>query len=222
VTELRVRVRLPTEHIDAAAALRHTAIEDRAAVRAALAATLVKKSDPLPAFSTVFDLYFAGRRRDLSSPEMSEVDFSGDGAAGNGEHGAGGVLAGLSDDDLAEMLYRALRDGDRLIMRGVAAQLVTRHAGIESGRRVAGIYYLMKALRAANLEAILDRLREEGSTPGGSALDDRLAAQEYASRLEGFHQVVEIRERLVADRGPDDVARTLRPARGPRLPHRDR
>ena len=45
----------PTEHIDAAAALRHTALEDRPAVRAALATTLVKNPDHLRAFTTVFD-----------------------------------------------------------------------------------------------------------------------------------------------------------------------
>ena len=64
----------PTEHIDAASALRHTAIEDRLAVKAALSATLVKNAEHWQAFSTVFDLYFAGRRRDLRDPELSEMD----------------------------------------------------------------------------------------------------------------------------------------------------
>ena len=52
----------PTEHIDAAAALTHTAIEDRAAVKAALGATLIKNSEHWAAFSSVFDLFFAARR----------------------------------------------------------------------------------------------------------------------------------------------------------------
>src|SRR5215467_2285741 len=52
----------PTEHIDAASALKHTALEDRAAVRAALATTLVKNSDHLRAFATVFDLISAPSR----------------------------------------------------------------------------------------------------------------------------------------------------------------
>ena len=76
ITELRaVGIPVsPTEHIDAAAALRHTAIEDRLAVKAALSATLVKNAEHWQAFSTVFDLYFAGRRRDLRDPELSEMD----------------------------------------------------------------------------------------------------------------------------------------------------
>jgi uncharacterized protein with von Willebrand factor type A (vWA) domain len=78
----------PTEHIDAAAALGHTAVEDRAAVKAALAATLVKDAGHWQAFSTVFDLYFAGRRRDLKLP--SDVADSEDAEGGDG----GGVLGG--------------------------------------------------------------------------------------------------------------------------------
>ena len=192
----------PTEHIDAASALKHTALEDRAAVRAALATTLVKNPDHLRAFTTVFDLYFAGRRGDLepsssSTPpaEESYVDSAG-------------MLGGMSDEELAEVLYRAVRDGDRVMMRAVAAQLVTRHSNFESGRRVAGVYYMSRALAAANLPAILDRLQ--------TATDDGLAAfltqRDRADRIADFRAELqtEIRDRLVADRGPEDVARVLR------------
>jgi uncharacterized protein len=193
----------PTEHIDAASALKHTALEDRAAVRAALATTLVKNPDHLRAFVTVFDLYFAGRRGDLepssssAPPRESYVDGAG-----------AGMLGGMSDEELAEVLYRAIRDGDRVMMRAVAAQLVDRHSNFESGRRVAGVYYMSRALAAANLPAILDRL--ETST------DDGLAAfvtqRDRADRIADFRTELqtEIRDRLVADRGPEDVARVLR------------
>jgi uncharacterized protein with von Willebrand factor type A (vWA) domain len=210
VTELRaVGIPVsPTEHIDAAAALRHTAIEDRAAVKAALAATLVKNAGHAQAFSTVFDLYFAGRRGDLerSLDEPSTMD------GGEPSEGGGGLLGGLSDEELAEILYRAIRDGDRLLMRAVAAQLVTRHSNIEPGRRVAGVYYLSRALRAVDLAGILERLRQESEQAGGSALDQRLAGVTNANRVERFRTELEweIRERLIADRGPEDVARTLR------------
>jgi len=46
------------EAIDAAAALCHTDLADRPAVRAALAATLVKSSRYLDAFDLAFDVYF--------------------------------------------------------------------------------------------------------------------------------------------------------------------
>ncbi len=196
----------PTEHIDAAAALRHTAIEDRLAVKAALSATLVKNSEHWQAFSIVFDLYFAGRRRDLHDPDLSEVE------AGHRQGDGGGLLSGLTDEELADLLYQALRDGDAVMMRAIAAQLVDRHAAIEPGRRVAGTYYLFKALRKVNLEAMLTRLREEQEQAGQSPLDNRLADLDYATRVDAFRNEVEseIRERMVADRGPEDVARTLR------------
>ena len=202
----------PTEHIDAAAALRHTAIEDRLAVKAALSATLVKNAEHWQAFSTVFDLYFAGRRRDLRDPELSEMDLGEGAFPGAGEGDGGGLLGRLGDEDLAELLYRAIRDGDQVMTRAIAAQLVDRHAGIEAGRRVAGTYYLFKALRKVNLEAMLARLREEQAQAGESPLDNRLVDLDYAARVDAFRSEVEaeIRERMVADRGPEDVARTLR------------
>jgi uncharacterized protein len=206
VTELRaVGIPVsPTEHIDAAAALGHTALEDRAAVKAALAATLVKNAEHWSAFSTVFDLYFAGRRRDLKSAgQPSEVE-------GPGEQ-SGGMVGGLSDEELAELLFRAIRDGDQLMQRAIASELVTRHAGMEPGRRVAGTYYLYKALRPVNLERILQRLRDE--EPASDApLDARIRELEQESKVDAFRAEVEaeIRERMVADRGPEDVARTLR------------
>src|SRR5258705_4653127 len=104
VTELReVGIPVsPTEHIDAAAALGHTAVEDRAAVKAALAATLVKNAEHWSAFSTVFDLYFAGRRRDVrTAGQSSEVE-------GQGEGDGGGRLGGGRDGGLAEVLFRAI------------------------------------------------------------------------------------------------------------------
>src|SRR4029450_242352 len=174
------------------------------AVKAALAATLVKDAGHWQAFSTVFDLYFARRRRDLRPPDVGEE--SGEGGGG------GGVLGGLSGEELAELLYRAIRDGDQVITRAIAGELVDRYAGIEPGRRVAGTYYLYKALRPVNLEGILARLRAEQAEAGASAMDNQLANLDYEGRVDRFRSEVEseIRERMVADRGPEDVARTLR------------
>ena len=206
----------PTEHIDAAAALRHTALEDRAAVRAALATTMVKNAEHWNAFATIFDLYFAGRRADLESPSYPDEapdDWFGQAVVGGpgAKVADGGMLDGLTGEELAELLYRAIRDGDPVIMRALASLLVKRHAGMEPGRRVAGVYYQARVMRAVDLEAILARLRADQAGTG-SRLLDRFLAHEQAARVEDFRLEVqsEIRERLVADRGPEDVARTLR------------
>ncbi len=63
VTELR-RSGLPvslTEHLDAAEAVKHIPLEDREALKYALAATLVKSSAHWRAFETAFEVFFAVR-----------------------------------------------------------------------------------------------------------------------------------------------------------------
>ena len=48
-----------TENIDAMDAVRHVPLDDRPALRAAMAATMVKRPEHRPAFDAVFDSYFA-------------------------------------------------------------------------------------------------------------------------------------------------------------------
>ena len=202
----------PTEHINAAAALRHTPVADRAAVKVALAATLVKNAEHLRTFSTIFDLYFADRQRDaVDGDTTDQAGGPVDGLAGAGAGPGGGVLAQLTDQELSELLRQALRDNDSTLLRAIAGLLVDRHAGIEPGRRVAGTYYLYRALQAVNLPAVLGKLREElgGAQP---SVAGRIRGLDADARVEAFRAEVEqeIRARLVADRGVDDVARTLR------------
>jgi uncharacterized protein with von Willebrand factor type A (vWA) domain len=119
------------------------------------------------------------------------------------------MLGGMTDAELSEVLYRAIRDRDRVMMRAVAAQLVNRHSNFEPGRRVAGVYYMSRAMAAANISAILDRLSSTSDEDGVGIVftqrerDERIA--EFRTELQ-----TEIRDRLVADRGPEDVARVLR------------
>src|SRR5215471_15044465 len=64
VAELRA-VGLPisvSENVDATAAVAAMPLVDRAALKSALAATLVKNSDHYGAFELVFDIFFAGRQ----------------------------------------------------------------------------------------------------------------------------------------------------------------
>src|SRR5439155_760534 len=111
------------------------------------------------------------------------------------------------------MLMRAILDPDAL--RAFAAAAVTRHAGMEPGRPVGGTYYLYRTLRALDLDSLLDRLMEQlAAERGGFAdeLEERLAREELAARIERVREEVEaeIRRRLVADRGPAAMARSLR------------
>jgi uncharacterized protein with von Willebrand factor type A (vWA) domain len=172
-------------------------------VKAALGTALVKDAQHESAFSAVFDLYFALRARDAGAGGV-------DGAAGGP-----GVLAELDDDSVAGLLLAALEANDATLLRALASIIVTRHAGIQPGRPVAGTYYLFRALRAVAPDSLPTRLMAASPVPRGgglSELDRKLLTEEYERRVADLRQEIEaeIRRRLVADRGADDVARTLR------------
>ena len=70
-------------------------------------------------------------------------------------------------------------------------------------------YYLYRTRRSVDLDGALERLAAGGELP---ALEERLRRDELEVRANRFRQLVEeeIRRRLVADRGAQGVARTLR------------
>ncbi|MGH9000987.1 MAG: vWA domain-containing protein, partial [Acidimicrobiia bacterium] len=205
-----------TEGLDATRALEHVTLADRAEFKTALAATMVKDANHRPVFDALFDVYFALTPFD---PGAGAGDDNGDGADGEGGAprpgdfpGAGGGGRGHADELLALLLSAHL---DPEALRRLAAAAVSRYAGMEPGRPVGGTYYLYRTLRAFDLEGlaaqVAERLRPPGSGPD-DPLAERLATEEAAERIARFRQEVEaeIRRRLVADRGPDAMARALR------------
>jgi hypothetical protein len=104
---------------------------------------------------------------------------------------------------------------DRDALRRLAAIAVQQFAGMEPGRPVGGTYYLYRTLRMLDLDNLAMRLmgmaRESGETSEGT-LGERLAREEVDGRLKELRELVEeeIRRRLVADRGAEAMARTLR------------
>jgi uncharacterized protein with von Willebrand factor type A (vWA) domain len=137
VTELRtagIPVSL-TENLDAMEALRYIPLEDREAFKYALAATLVKNNAHWKAFETVFEVYFSLRGRQYHIAEGGEtaVDELISELMGARE-GQGSGTEGLTPEQLAELLYRALMDGNDAMLRAVARTAVTRYAGMEPGR----------------------------------------------------------------------------------------
>jgi uncharacterized protein with von Willebrand factor type A (vWA) domain len=213
-----------TENLDAVEALRHIPLDDRSAFKYALAATMVKNNAHWKAFDTVFEVYFSYRgdqyrlgvnAEDDEAQEMVR-DLLGQPP---GEGQGGGGTEGLSAEQLAEMLYRSLLGDDRATLGAVARAGVTRYAGMEPGRPVGGTYYLYRTLRQFDLESVLGRLLAENAADDAApdaaareALDERLQREEYEARIEAFRREVEaeIRRRLVADRGADAVAKSVR------------
>jgi hypothetical protein len=80
---------------------------------------------------------------------------------------------------------------------------------------VGGTYYLYRTMRNLNLEGMLERLMEqaqEDSPEPLTPLEERLERDEYENRIDSFKKEIEseIRRRLVADRGVEAMAKTLR------------
>ena len=210
-----------TENLDAMEAVRHIPLEDREAFKYALAATLVKNNTHWRAFETVFEVYFSlrGRQYELSDelsellgPDESEGQEPPEGM--DGMRGSGGGGEAMSPEELSEMLYKALLEGDEALMRALARQAVKRYAGMEPGRPVGGTYYLYRTLRNLDLDAVLDKLMAQAKSdaPDLTNLEERLERDEYEHRIEQLKKEVEaeIRRRLVADRGVEAMAKTLR------------
>jgi len=210
-----------TENLDAMEAITHIPIENRSAFKYALAATLVKNNSHWRAFETVFEVYFSLRGSEYSLgggvddlPEITEDDEAPMNPDAGGA-GAGGAGEAMSPEQMAEMLFQAMRNGDDGLMRALARQAVTRFAGMEPGRPVGGTYYLYRTLRNLDLDGVLERLMEEAQEESPSPLtqlEERLERDEFESRIDRMKKEIEaeIRRRLVADRGVEAMAKTLR------------
>src|SRR5256885_5669732 len=203
-----------TETLDAMRAVEHVDIAGRDTFKAALGATLVKHHHHWRAFETVFDVYFSlhaagigeegedGQPLDLDSMEAMRAQ-------------GGGAMGDVSPEELAQMLLQALMNMDREQLRQLAGMAVERFAGMEPGRPVGGTYYLYRTLRQLDFEGLTARLmgqaRERGEV-GDGELAERLAEEEYQARRREVEELVEseTRRRLVADRGAEAMARTLR------------
>jgi uncharacterized protein len=207
-----------TENLDAMEAVTHIPIEDREAFKYALAATLVKSNAHWRAFETVFEVYFSlrGAQYDIADGEDDSALWIDDqDGARAGDRGAAGAMDALTPEELMALLYQALMRGDEAMLRALARQAVSRYAGMEPGRPVGGTYYLYRTLRNLDLDAMLDKLMQSSREEAGgelTPLEERLEHDEYDLRIEEFKKEVEaeIRRRLVADRGVEAMAKTLR------------
>jgi uncharacterized protein with von Willebrand factor type A (vWA) domain len=195
------------EHLDAARALASVPLADTDIVRSTLQCALVKRAEHLEAFNLLFDLHFAG--------------------TGSADPGP---LAGLSADELAAALRAAIQSGDAAELRQVADEYVRRYAALEPGAPVAGVFAMIAASDAANLDAIRDSLLATGEgsgdglggagaggggggwQSGASAIRERLDRAAADSAVERFRAELQaaIRRALVHDRGARAVSKTMR------------
>ena len=164
-----------TEHLDAAETLRHVPMEDREAIKYTLGASLVKSSTHWRTYETAFEIYFSLRGPDYRIEEDGDdgegrrgddgeaVSIPGQGnRRGQGQgRGSGGGQEGMTPEELAELLYKALLGANSAIVAAVARQAVSRYAGMEAGRPVGGTYYLYRTLRNLDLDRVLEQLVDQ-------------------------------------------------------------
>ena len=112
-------------------------------------------------------------------------------------------LDAAADFDLAALLDEALRSGDAEAVQRLARLAVARLAGMEEGRGVRGSAYVFKTMRMLDVDGALARLL---AGAGWLERDDLVVAGR------GLREEVEaeVRRRLVAERGPQAVARSVR------------
>ena len=204
VAELRA-VGVPVsmvEAVDAAEALRYVDLAEREALRAALGATLVKNHRHLAAFDVAFDVYFG------AGPPTGSVlsAIVSDAGAPVEEPTADGA------EELVEAILAALEGGDMEELRRLVATAVDRLSGLEPGRPVGGRYYFYRVMRRLDADSLRARLLEAALSPGDGGLDRRLTVDDVEALMETLRAAVrtEIVRRLIADRGANAVARTLR------------
>jgi uncharacterized protein with von Willebrand factor type A (vWA) domain len=204
-----------TENLDAMRALGYVDLTDRTTFREVLRAALVKQFRHHKSFDIVFDVYFALFSAGIEDDEGAAHGLDELVAPVDGNQSGSGAGEPLTREQIAAMLLDALANLDRDALRRLAAQAVQQFAGMEPGRPVGGTYYLYRTLRQLDLDELqvqlMARAHERGEIEEGE-LADRLAQEEFQSRLRELKELIEeeIRRRLVADRGVEAMSRTLR------------
>ena len=186
-----------SDDLDALRAAGIVDLLDRDQLREGFAATLIKSAGHRPAFDTLFDVYFP-RRTDRLPGEADE----------DPENGAAQPDEPRDVGDFLAELVEVIRTADDAALRRLAQEAVEAFGAVP-GPDGATQYFGYRIWRSINLQGVLRRLLGEAGV-GDDTLPDRLARDEFEERLRRFREAVdaELRRRLAARRGEEEVART--------------
>ncbi|WP_193612853.1 vWA domain-containing protein [Nocardioides lijunqiniae] len=184
------------EDLDAIAALTALDWSERAVVRDAYAATLLKRQVQRPTFEALFDLYFPRLVGAGATPpdEEGSADESG-GARDNAQ-----ALASFRED-----LVEALSDDDGQRLQRLAAEMVGRFGAMPGRGPGLSSWSAYTALQRVSPQQLVDRivaaLLAEGRT-------EEEAQRTSGRRIGAFTRRVEddARRRIAEEKGPDHVA----------------
>ncbi|GAB3195815.1 VWA domain-containing protein [Nocardioides hungaricus] len=177
------------ENLDAFAALSAVEWDRREIVRAAYAATLVKRQSQRPTFDALFDVYF---------PRLV-----GDGVAGadrEPETDNAQALSGFRD-----ALADGLVEGDRQTLLDLAAEMVARFGAMPGRGPGLSSWSAYTALQRVSPQELVDRIVQALLAAGRAEGEAR---REAGRRIGGFTGMVEAdaRRRIAEEKGPEHVA----------------
>jgi uncharacterized protein with von Willebrand factor type A (vWA) domain len=192
------------EDIDALAALGAVRWSDRAMVRDAFAATLVKKQAQRTTFDALFDVYFPAMVGDGAAAHGAD-DAGADAEGGAGEAGVRDNAAALADfrDRLAEALEASQIDEAEL--RRMAAEMVGVFGAMPGRGPGLSSWSAYTALQRVAPQELVDRLVAGLMAEG---VDEEDARRRANRRIGSFTAMVEddARRRIAEEKGPDHVA----------------
>ncbi len=198
-----------SEVLDATRALGVVDLMDREALRAAFAATVVKRPAHRRSFDTLFDLWWPAVTGETSLSEMEAEAAAGDGEGQPGEGQPGGDAEALKDayrDALRDLLLK----GDEQALQRFAREVVGSlgRADAQPGRQNWFAYRVLRSLSPETLMASLLEAMLQGQERGGLA--ERVARQTVGERIRQFQEMVEaeVRRRLAEDRGAEALSKT--------------
>ncbi len=210
-----------SEDLDSVRALTTLGLADRDAVRAGLAASLVKRETHRPTFDAVFDLYYpallgrgAAEAAGVADPADGEsARTHAETGSSRRERTSGGDVAA----ELRELMTAAMLSEDQQALQELVVQGVTE-LGEMRGRPVGmaswSSYNTLQKLNADTLVLRLARALMEGD-------EDRASRSQDVAMLTATHRVddlrrrveSEVRRRIAEEKTPEYVARTtLRPS----------
>ncbi|KRE95381.1 hypothetical protein ASG76_06940 [Nocardioides sp. Soil774] len=186
------------EGLDAISALERVHWHDRETVRAAYAATLVKRQPQRVTFDAVFDIYY---------PRLV-----GGGVAGDDVAPTEGVPdTGAQLQRLREALAEALASGDQQAMQDLAVEAVARFGAMPGRGPGLSSWSAYTSLQRVSPAELMDRLVQGLLAQG---LDEERAQRDAGRRIGEFTRMVEgdARRRIAEEKGPEHVAAvTVRP-----------
>ncbi|WP_036516772.1 vWA domain-containing protein [Nocardioides sp. J54] len=188
------------EDLDAVAALSALRWSDRATVRDAFAATMVKKQSQRTTFDALFDVYFPA----MVGDGAAAAEESADDDSGPVKDNATALVS--FRDRLAQVLEAPQVDATELRM--MAAEMVGTFGSMPGRGPGLSSWSAYTALQRVAPQELVDRLVQAMLADTGSGTDEEDARRQANRRIGQFTALVEddARRRIAEEKGPDHIA----------------